>query len=329
MQKFLATTVAALIVWFVQFVSIVMTAQETKNTFQESWRIDGWFNSSLVQASTRVHCSDYLHHQKCNKSYLNANRKNNFSSFCDAYSQHWKCVEIEEITSEDWINFCHDYPQHSKCIKREEIAVKKSYQDAVRKNDFTNFCQIYPQQQKCIEIRETNLQKTEKKFDVRKNPLLDYKFWQKATVQEVAKILDNGANIKARDGNGLTPLHMAAAWNKIPEVVALLLNRGANIEARTKGGSTPLYQAAGFGTVGVVLLLLDRGANIEARNELGHTPLHGAAAGSSSAIVKLLLDRGANGKAQGNDGRTPFHLAEYTGYLKESDVYWQLNEAQY
>ena len=117
----------------------------------------------------------------------------------------------------------------------------------------------------------------------------------------VALLLDGGADIEARDGDGWTPLHIAVEKNK-PEVVTLLLDRGANIEARTEHEATSLHFAAAKNESEAVALLLDRGANIEARTENGNTPLHYAAANNESEVVALLLDRGADIETRNYDG---------------------------
>ena len=79
---------------------------------------------------------------------------------------------------------------------------------------------------------------------------------------EVAELLlDRGANIKAQDGDGLTPLHVAAGFNASPEMAELLLNWGADLEAVTEAEKTPLMLAVEGYNLEVAELLLARGAN--------------------------------------------------------------------
>ncbi|MCY4039241.1 MAG: phospholipase D-like domain-containing protein [Hyphomicrobiales bacterium] len=105
----------------------------------------------------------------------------------------------------------------------------------------------------------------------------DSDFWKTATVGDVAKILENGTDIKARDEYGWTLLHFASVFSERPEIVELLLDKGADIEARDKMGRTPLHVAAGHARqfskpLEVVLFLLDRGANAKTQDNSGHTP---------------------------------------------------------
>ena len=53
-------------------------------------------------------------------------------------------------------------------------------------------------------------------------------------------LLQAGANLEARNENGLTPLH----WATTSEAVTALLQAGANLEARDEYRGTPLHRAA-------------------------------------------------------------------------------------
>ncbi|KAA8577061.1 hypothetical protein EYC84_007071 [Monilinia fructicola] len=96
------------------------------------------------------------------------------------------------------------------------------------------------------------------------------------------------------EGNGKTPLSLAAKWGNI-KVIKLLLEAGADIEGGEEDGQIPLLLAASFGRVDVVKLLLDCGADIKAKCPRGRTPLWYArnSWGVSEAVVELLLEKGA------------------------------------
>ena len=128
------------------------------------------------------------------------------------------------------------------------------------------------------------------------NPLLEADFWETAAVEDVVKILDKGADIDAQDEDGFTPLHWAGKFSKTPDVVPLLLEANADVNVRIEDGTTLLHLAARY---------------------------------AHPTIVEWLLDRGADANLQDNYGRTPSEFAEKNEYLKGSDVYWRLNDAQY
>ena len=68
--------------------------------------------------------------------------------------------------------------------------------------------------------------------------LLDEAWMATATPDEVAVLLDAGANIHGRDGRGRTPLHQAASGRNWA-VVTLLLAREADAVAQDTDGITP------------------------------------------------------------------------------------------
>ena len=157
-------------------------------------------------------------------------------------------------------------------------------------------------------------------------------FFEKAAASDVTRCLaEFGADLKARDGNGWTPLHVAAAFGETPSVVAALLDAGADPRARDEHGRTPLHMVAWFSkTSAVVAALLDAGADLKARSKDGETPLHMAAWFSRTpSVVAALLDAGADPRAKNAKGKIPWDLIPDASTLKGTDVYWRLNEARF
>ena len=64
-------------------------------------------------------------------------------------------------------------------------------------------------------------------------------YFEAATAADVTDCIQSGANPKARDKNGRTPLHWAVRYNKNPAVIAVLLDAGADPKARDTDGETP------------------------------------------------------------------------------------------
>jgi ankyrin repeat protein len=113
------------------------------------------------------------------------------------------------------------------------------------------------------------------------------------------------------------------------EEYAAAVRSSPNIEARNNDGMTPLHIAAAVGTPDNTAALVTAGADIEARNKEGWTPLHIAAAVGTPDNITALLKAGASGSVKAKDGKTAFDYAEDNGRVKGTDAYWALNDAQY
>ncbi len=109
---------------------------------------------------------------------------------------------------------------------------------------------------------------------------------------EVKALLDQGANVNARDSLGFTAL-MFAAKSGNTSTVKLLLENGADVNAKSRMlGYTALINAAAFGDEEMVRVLIAQGANVNARNDDGVTALTIAEEADKPANVKLLKSLG-------------------------------------
>jgi ankyrin repeat protein len=91
----------------------------------------------------------------------------------------------------------------------------------------------------------------------------------------VSFLLSKGAdpNLPAQNSFRVAPLHSACSISHY-DIAALLLENGAEVNAKQAGGVTPLHSAAHNGQTRLAKLLLEHGADLKAETEDGKTPLH-------------------------------------------------------
>ena len=80
-------------------------------------------------------------------------------------------------------------------------------------------------------------------------------------------------NCRDLDGRHSTPLHFAAGYNRVG-VVEFLLQNGADVHAKDKGGLVPLHNACSYGHYEVTELLVKHGASVNVCDLWKFTPLH-------------------------------------------------------
>lgn len=131
-------------------------------------------------------------------------------------------------------------------------------------------------------------------------------------VQRLLSSFPHIVNCRDLDGRHSTPLHFASGYNRVT-VVEFLLQQGADVHAKDKGGLVPLHNACSYGHYEVTELLVKHGANVNVADLWKFTPLHEAAAKGKYEIVKLLLKHGADPSKKNRDGATPLDL------VRESD----------
>ena len=149
-------------------------------------------------------------------------------------------------------------------------------------------------------------------------------FGYEENIEAVKKTLADGADVNAKDDNGLTPLHWAAGIGH-KEVSEYLITMGADVNAaETVSGMTPLHFAAALDQKEIVELLLASGADVNAKDVNGGTPLHIAAFRDQKETAKLLIAKGADVNAKmvsgAKKGNTPLDAANETGNTEIADL---------
>ena len=132
----------------------------------------------------------------------------------------------------------------------------------------------------------------------------------KSDPEIVAMLLDHGAEVNAvnmRDANKFTPLHWATVLHNpaTHDIVRILLDNGADVKAKDNFGQMPLHYASQASNHNVISLLLDHGSPINAQSYENRTPLHAASWSDKPSNVRLLLSRGADTRSRNGYGQTP------------------------
>lgn len=126
----------------------------------------------------------------------------------------------------------------------------------------------------------------------------------------IVALVDAGADLEARNSDGLTPLQLAAD-NRSDDAVAILIKLGADINAAsTTEKMTALHYAAKNSDTDTLKVLIAAKADLNLKDSKGLTALHHAAIEADDDNVELLAEAGADVLAKDNLGRTASKHAE-------------------
>ena len=131
-----------------------------------------------------------------------------------------------------------------------------------------------------------------------------------------ALLIEAGAVVDATDDHGVTPLALACL-NGSTAMVEFLLAANADPSLARSSGETPLMTAARVGNVDVVRRLLAAGADpTAAEHTRGQTALMWAVVENHTAVAKVLLESGGGATARSTNGFTPLLFAAQQGNLE-------------
>ncbi len=145
-------------------------------------------------------------------------------------------------------------------------------------------------------------------------------------------LLRAGANVKAANEFGATPIY-AAAEHADPAMAVKLLAAGADPNVALMSGETPLMAASGRGNVETVKALLKGGANPNAKEDnAGQSALMWAISNQQVSTIEALVKGGADVNAGSKSGFTPLMFAAQKGDADISRILIKagakVNEAQ-
>ena len=145
-----------------------------------------------------------------------------------------------------------------------------------------------------------------------------------STASLMARLISLSADVSARNGDGMTPLHSAASFftrgSRHLSLAQMLLDNGADVNARDNSGRTPLMFVSGKQGIEMHALLLKNGADAKAADKDGRTALYIAVDGGNTLVANLLVSHGADVNAPWYTTilgkRLPWYTPLHTAVLK-------------
>jgi ankyrin repeat protein len=111
----------------------------------------------------------------------------------------------------------------------------------------------------------------------------------------VKLLLAKGANPNTASDNQfkVAPIHSACAISAF-DIAVLLIKHGADVNAKQMQGVTPLHSAAHSGQTKLSKLLIDNGAEVNAKMDNGQTPLFLANERNFKETAELIIKNGGH-----------------------------------
>ncbi|MEL6927048.1 MAG: ankyrin repeat domain-containing protein [Cyanobacteria bacterium J06600_6] len=133
---------------------------------------------------------------------------------------------------------------------------------------------------------------------------------EKSLIAIAQQLIENGADVDAKDNEGKTPLFYA----RIPTIAQLLIDNGADVNTRDRNNKTVLFEIEDDETLQT---LIDNGADVSAKDNKGQTPLFDAENFRGTNKLTTLIKNGADVNAKDKDNRTPLFFVRYDSAAQE------------
>ena len=134
---------------------------------------------------------------------------------------------------------------------------------------------------------------------------------QSEDIQTIKYLTANGASIHTQDTHGKSPLSMAFEMSN--DVFEATLNEG-NCNTQDSEGNTPLHIALLNGApMSKIQHIIGLTQDVNIRNKNGDSPLYLAAVNNMEQVGKLLLEKGADIFSTNKDNNSPLRLALKNG----------------
>ncbi len=126
-------------------------------------------------------------------------------------------------------------------------------------------------------------------------------------VEQLRVLVSNGADINARNKDGISPLALAIE-NNIPEHIRFYAENGADINSMDTNGNTPLILALNSKSIPVELVV--NGANVNVHDSAGNTPLHVAIVNNAPLQkIQYILSLADDVNERNADGNSALYFA--------------------
>jgi len=106
----------------------------------------------------------------------------------------------------------------------------------------------------------------------------------------------------------------------VRSTIGFILDNGANVNAKDQRGQSVIFYAVKQGDTKLIDLLLDHDADINARDNAGETPIFIPAKNGDTDLTKYLIKAGADAKIKNRRGVSPAMYAVQSGYMETYDV---------